>query len=169
VGVATRAPTEGPPGTTCPGCDAPARPGARACARCGYRFFEDGGPADHLPRPDRTALTLAAAAALLVVAVIAATVLLTGGGDNEDTAGAAETTHLTILSQKPLHRLALERVLEARYLPVPDDDEADVTCSRRIPEPAHSVRRCRVHYPGGSERRIAVLTNARGAEVLSKP
>ena len=48
-------------------------------------------------------------------------------------------------------------------------DEADVSCSGRIAKPAHSVRRCRVHYPGGAERRIAVLTNARGAEVLSKP
>ncbi len=66
------------------------------------------------------------------------------------------------------HR-ALERVLEERYLPIPDDDEADVTCSGRIPKPAHSVRRCLIHYPGGAERRIAVLTNARGAEVLSKP
>ena len=44
-----------------------------------------------------------------------------------------------------------------------------MTCSGRIPKPAHSVRRCRVHYPGGAERRIVVLTNARGAEVLSRP
>ena len=44
--------------TTCPSCDAPAPDRARACARCGYRFFEDGGPADRLPRPDRRALTL---------------------------------------------------------------------------------------------------------------
>jgi len=169
VGVARRAPTEEPPGTTCPGCDAPAPPGARECARCGYRFFEDGGPADHLPRPDRATVALGAAAAAVVIAVIAVTVLLTGGGGGDDTAAADATVHLTVLSEKPLGRLALERVLEARYLPVPDDDEADVTCSARIPQPAHSVRRCRVHYPGGAERRIAVLTNARGAEVLTKP
>jgi hypothetical protein len=157
--------------TTCPSCDAPAPARARACARCGYRFFEDGGPADHLPRPDRTALTLGAAATVLAVAAIAVAVLLTGGGGGDDTAdvAAAATTHLTILSKDPLSRRALERLLEERYLPVPDDDEADVTCSRRIPEPAHSVRRCRVHYPGGAERRIGVLTNARGAEVLSRP
>jgi hypothetical protein len=105
----------------------------------------------------------------LVIAAIAVTVLVAGGGDGDDTAAADETVHLTVLSQQPLGRLALERVLEDRYLPVPDDDEADVTCSARIPEPAHSVRRCRVHYPGGAERRIVVLTNARGAEVLSKP
>lgn len=155
--------------TTCPSCDAPAPARARACARCGYRFFEDGGPADHLPRPDRTTVALGAAAAALVIAVIAMTVLLTGGQGGDDTAAADATVHLTVLSQTPLRRRALERVLEDRYLPIPDDDEADVTCSARIPEPAHSVRRCRVHYPGGAERRIAVLTNARGAEVLSKP
>ena len=60
-------------------------------------------------------------------------------------------------------------LLEARYLPIPDDDEADVTCSGRIPKPAHSVRRCQVRYPGGVERRIVILTNGRGQEVLSKP
>jgi hypothetical protein len=157
--------------TACPSCDAPAPARARACPRCGYRFFEDGGPADHLPRPDRTALTLGAAATALVVAVIAAALVLTGGGNaSDDTArGASASSHLTILSQQPLSRRPLERVLEERYLPIPDDDEADVTCSGRIPKPAHSVRRCRVHYPGGTERRIAVITNARGAEVLSKP
>jgi ribosomal protein L40E len=155
--------------TTCPSCDAPAPARARACPRCGYRFFEDGGPADHLPRPDRTALTLGAAATALVVLIVAAVVLLAGGDGNEDTASATATAHLTVLSQRPLRRLALERVLEARYLPIPDDDEADVSCSSRIPKPAHSVRRCLIHYPGGAERRIAVLTNARGAEVLSKP
>ena len=157
------------PETTCPNCDAPAPARARACARCGYRFYEDGGAADHLPRPDRTALTVGAAAAVLVVGVVAAAILLTGGGGGDGTAAADATIHLTVLSQEPLERRALERVLEDRYLPIPDDDEADVTCSARIPEPAHSVRRCRVHYPGGAERRIVVLTNARGAEVLSKP
>ena len=157
--------------TTCPSCDAPAPARAGACARCGYRFFEDGGPADHLPRPDRTALTLGAAATALVVAVIAAALLLTGGGSGDDTAdvAAAATPHLTVLSQDPLSRRAAERLLEARYLPIPDDDEADVTCSVRIPKPAHSVRRCQVRYPGGVERRIVILTNGRGQEVLSKP
>jgi hypothetical protein len=157
--------------TACPSCDAPAQPRARACAGCGYRFFEDGGPADHIPRPDRTALTLGAAAAALVVVVIAAAVLLTGGGGSDDTADVARaaTPHLTVLSKDPLSRRAAERLLEERYLPIPDDDEADVTCSGRIPKPAYSVRRCRVHYPGGSERGIVVLTNSLGVEVLSKP
>jgi ribosomal protein L40E len=155
--------------TTCPSCDAPVPARAGTCARCGYRFFEDGGAADHLPRPGRKALAIGAAALVLVIAATGVSVLVSGGGGGADTAGAAPASHLTVLSGTPLHRRALERVLEERYLPVPDDDEADVTCSTRIPKPAHSVRRCLVHYPGGSERRIAVLTNARGAEVLSKP
>jgi hypothetical protein len=160
-----RAPTD----TTCPNCDAPVPARARSCVHCGYRFFEDGGPANHMPRPDRTALLVGLGAALLVVVVIAAAVLLMGSDGDEDTATASPAPHLPVLSQEPLSRRALERVLEARYLPIPDDDEADVTCSGRIPEPAHSVRRCVVHYPGGAERRIAIITNARGAEVLSSP
>src|SRR4051812_28234533 len=157
--------------TTCPSCDAPAPARARACARCGYRFFEDGGPANHLPRPDRTALMLGAAAAALVVAVIAAALLLIGGGGGDDTAGvaAAATPHLTVLSQDPLSRGGAERLLEEGYLPIPGEDEADVTCSGRIQKPAHSVRRCQVRYPGGVTRRVVILTNARGQEVLSKP
>ena len=101
----------------------------------------------------------------------AAAVLLTGGGEGDDPAGvaAAATPHLTVLSRDPLSRRAAERLLEERYLPIPDDDEADVTCSGRIPKPAHSVRRCQVRYPGGVERRIVILTKARGQEVLSKP
>jgi hypothetical protein len=158
--------------TTCPSCDAPAPARARACPRCGYRFFEDGGPADHLPRPDRTVVALGAAVAVLLIAVIAVIVVVAGrGAAGDDTAAAAASTTrpLTILSKVPLSRRAAERLLEERYLPVQDDDEADVTCSVRIPAPAHSVRRCRVHYPGGSERRIVVLTNALGVEVLSRP
>jgi hypothetical protein len=156
--------------TTCPSCDAPAPARARSCARCGYPFYEDGGPAAHLPRPDRATLTVGAAAAVLLAAIVVGFVLIAGGGAGEDTAtGATVTPHLTILANHPLGRLALERNLEERYLPVPDDDEADVTCSGRIPKPAHSVRRCRIHYPGGAERRISVLTNARGDEVLSRP
>ena len=107
-----------------------------------------------------------------MVVVIAAAVLLTGGGERRRHGrrrhGRDAAPHRSCRSI-PLSRRALERSLEARYLPIPDDDEADVSCSGRIPKPAHSVRRCRVHYPGGAERRIVVLTNARGAEVLSRP
>jgi hypothetical protein len=81
----------------------------------------------------------------------------------------AEHSRLEVLSERPLSRRALERVLEDRYLPVPDDDEADVHCSGRIAKPAHSVRRCEVIYSEGVRRGIVLLTNARGAEVLSEP
>ena len=155
--------------TTCPSCDAPVPARARSCPQCGYRFFEDGGPAEHLPRPDRTTLALGFGVAALVVMVIAVVVLLSGGTEGDETASAAPGEHLTVLSRHPLSRLPLERVLEDRYLPIPDDDEADVTCSGRIAKPAHSVRRCRVNYPGGAERRIAVVTSANGSEILTKP
>ena len=155
--------------TTCPSCDAPAPPGARACGRCGYRFFEDGGPANHLPRPDRTALTVGGGVAAIVALSVAVFLLVSGGNGSDETASATPREHLTVLSQHPLSRRPLERILEERFLPVQDDDEADVTCSGRIPKPAHSVRRCRIRYPGGALRRVAVITNARGAEVLSNP
>ena len=107
--------------------------------------------------------------AAFVALVVAISVLVAGGSGGDETASATPREHLTILAQHPLSRRPLERLLEERYLPIPDDDEADVTCSGRIPMPAYSVRRCRVHYPGGAEREIAVLTNARGAELLSSP
>jgi hypothetical protein len=157
--------------TTCPSCDAPAPARAHACARCGYRFFEDGGPAAHLPRPGRTALTLGAAATAVVAAAIAVILVVAGGGGTAETedATAAAAPHPAVLSKVPMSRRAAERLLEERYLPVPDDDEADVTCSGRIPKPAYSVRRCSVRYPGGSAREIVVLTNPLGQEVLIKP
>ena len=156
--------------TTCPSWPAPAPARARACARCGYSFLEDGGPAGRLPRPDGTMLALGGGAtALVALAVALGVVLIGGGGGGESASSASVSRHRTIVSQHPLGRRAAERLLEERDLPIPDDDEADVTCSGRIPKPAHSVRRCQVHYPGGVERRVVLLTNARGAEVLSKP
>lgn len=118
------------------------------------------------PRPhlSRTALAVAAAA----VAIGAAGVLVTRGGDEGETAGVtdASSARLELLSEHPLSKLNAERLLEERFLPVPDDDESDVTCSGRVPRPAYSVRRCHVLYPGGSERVVVLITNASGAEVL---
>jgi hypothetical protein len=156
--------------TTCPNCDAPAPAHVRRCAHCGYSFVEGGGPAERpgLPSPGwKAAVT---AIAVLVVAVLA--VLLTGGGSGDDDSARGRATpqaHLEVLSAHPLARHDAELLLERRYFPVPDDDESDVRCSRREPRPAHSVRRCHVVYPGGTERTIVVLTNASGAEVLSEP
>ena len=154
--------------TACPSCDAPAAPGARRCATCGYRFVEDASAAPR-PRIGRRELGLGAAALSAAATALLAIVLIGGEGGGETVAGGAPSAHLPVLSEHPLSRLALERILEERLLPVPDDDEADVHCSGRIAKPAHSVRRCEVTYPGGTRNRFVVLTTARGAEVLSRP
>ena len=111
-----------------------------------------------------------AGVALAALAVLGAILLAGGGPASEEPASAAEQPmHLVMLSNHPVSRRTAEALLEEHFLPVRDDDEADVTCSGRIPKPAHSVRRCVIRYPGGSERRIALLTNARGDEVVSEP
>jgi len=155
--------------TACPSCDAPAHAGARRCSRCGYRFLEDAGPARRPHRPLKSlALTVAAVAAVAVAAVLVAGA--GGGGAGEDAArGDASSGHLEVLSDHPLAKSALERVLERRFIGVRDDESAYVSCSGRIAKPAHSVRRCRLRYPGGIQRRIVTLTTANGAEVLSEP
>jgi hypothetical protein len=96
---------------------------------------------------------------------------LIGGGEDDDTpAGdSAPQAHLDVLSDHPLATRAAERLLKRRYIGVRNDESASVRCSGRVPKPAHSVRRCIVHYPGGVERRVVLLTSANGAEVLSKP
>jgi hypothetical protein len=153
--------------TTCPSCDAPAPARARRCASCGYRFVEDGGSASR-PRLGRKTKALTAAG-LAVAAAAAAVVLLVGGDEDQGTRVASPIAHLEVLSDHPLAKGDTERLLEERFLPAPDDDGADVRCSRRVARPAHSVRRCYVIYPGGTHRKVVVLTNARGAEVLSEP
>jgi hypothetical protein len=151
---------------TCPSCDAPAPARARRCERCGYRFVEEGTPAPR-PRPGRAAV--AGVAALVVVA--GAAIVAGRGGEEGETAprGDAARARLEVLSDRPLARRAAERLLEARFVSVADDDGADVRCSDREPRPAHSVRRCQVIYPNGQEGTIVLLTNANGAEVMSEP
>jgi hypothetical protein len=151
--------------TSCPSCDTPAAPAARSCARCGYSFVEDGGRA--WPERARTlpARPLASVAGLAALAVAGAA-LLGGGGDPVD---ADASPHLQVVSDHPLSTGAAERLLEDRYTPLRDDDTAAVSCSGREAKPAHSVRRCEVRYASGVERRVVLITNARGAEVLSKP
>jgi hypothetical protein len=129
---------------------------------------EDAGAAPRV-RPGRTALGFAAAGLALVSAVVVAVVLIGGDGGGPAARGAPSAAHLAVLSEHPLTRRAAERILEERFLPVPDDDESDVQCSSRVPKPAHSVRRCYVTYPGGTQRRVVVLTTANGSEVLSNP
>jgi ribosomal protein L40E len=156
--------------TTCPRCDAPAPPGARGCARCGYSFLEDSGPGRKGPHPSaRQAVVAVGATAVLAVAV-AGVALLTGGGDGGAVASDSSAgTQLDRLAPHPISTPAAERLLERRYFGTKSDESASVSCSGRIPEPAHSVRRCRVHYPGGMERRVVLVTTANGQEVITQP
>jgi hypothetical protein len=153
--------------TTCPSCDAPAPAGARGCARCGYRFLEAGpGPRE---RPSLRPLALGGAA--LAVAGVAA-VLAVGalGGDGDDVARSSEPQrYLDILVPHPVSTSAAERLLKRRYFGARNDESATVQCSGRVAKPAHSVRRCIVHYPNGIERRVVLITSANGAEVISNP
>jgi hypothetical protein len=157
--------------TTCPSCDAPAPAGARSCTRCGYRFLE-AGPGQRARPPERPSLrSLAlyggALAAAAVAAVLAVGAL--GGGDGDVARSSEPHAHLDVISEHPISTPAAERLLKRRYFGSRNDESASVRCSGRVPKPAHSVRLCIVHYPGGIERRVVLLTSANGAEVISKP
>jgi hypothetical protein len=151
-------------GTSCPRCDAPTAAGARTCARCGYRFVEDGGAAR---RPSPWPLVGVGAVAVLVVALVA----IADGGENDEPTAAAQpaAARLQIISERPLSTARIETAIEELYIPLRDDDAGTVDCTPRVAKPAHSVRRCEVRYANGTDRRVVVLTNARGNEVLSKP
>jgi ribosomal protein L40E len=148
---------------SCPNCDARAPAGARVCAACGYHFLEDR-------RPGRALLAGAAVAA----AVAAAVIVIPAGDDAPATdveAGrAADPPRVLteLLSEHPLSRRAAERRLEARFAPLRDGNSAVVRCSAREPRPAHAVRHCRIRDKNGSEKRVVVLLDARGRELLSE-
>ena len=150
--------------TSCPACDAPAPPGARVCANCGYRFLEDR-------RPGRALLVLVALAA----AVAAAVILIPGGAERGSTvhveghpAPDSPRAPTELLSEHPLSARQAERRLEARFTAPRDDDAAAVRCAGREPRPAHAIRHCRVRYPNGTQREVVVLLDARGRELLSE-
>ena len=153
--------------TTCPSCDAPAAAGARSCARCGYRFLEAGPGAPERPSLRPVALYGGALAAAGVAAVLALSAL--GGGDGEVARSSEPLPQLDVISEHPISTSRAERLLKQRYIGTRNDESASVHCSGRVPRPAHSVRRCLVHYPGGIERRVVLLTTANGTEVISKP
>jgi hypothetical protein len=159
-----RAPTTD---TTCPSCDAPAPAGARSCSRCGYRFLEAGPGLEPREWPSLRALALYGGA--LAVAGVAAVLAVGAIGDGDRDVARSSEPHLDILSEHPVSTPAAEQLLERRYFGSRNDESAAISCSGRIAKPAHSVRRCIVHYPNGVERRVVVLTSANGAEVISKP
>lgn len=148
---------------SCPNCDAPAPARARVCPNCGYRFLEDR-------RPGRALVAAAAIAAAIGTAVV----LLPGGDDPPPTGAAAQRpadpprVPTELLSNRPLSTRAAERRLEARFTSMRDDDSAAARCSGREPRPAHAIRHCRVRYPNGTFRRVVLLLDARGRELLSE-
>ncbi len=148
---------------SCPNCDAAAPPGARVCGACGYRILEDR-------RPGRALLVVAALAALVAAAVI----VIPGGDDTTpadvENGGPPDLPRrpTELLSAHPLSAREAERRLELRFTAAEDDDSAAVHCASREPRPAHAIRRCRVRYPNGTQRRVVVLLDARGRELLSE-
>jgi hypothetical protein len=153
--------------TACPRCDAPAPAGARSCARCGYGFIEDAERGRRLTARQ----AMAAVGAIAVVAVaVAGVALVAGGGDDGAVASDSSAgTQLDRLASHPISTPTAERLLARRYFGMKRDESASVSCSRRVPEPAHSVRHCMVHYPVGIERRVVLLTTANGEEVITEP
>ena len=148
---------------SCPNCDAPAPAGARACTACGYRFLEDR-------RPGRAVFV----AAVIAVAVAVAVIVIPGGDDAHpaDTENGRPLdlprTPTELLSNHPLSAREAERLLEARFTSPRDDDSAAARCAAREPRPAHAIRHCRIRYPNGTQRKVVVLLDARGRELLSE-
>lgn len=148
---------------SCPNCDAPAPAGARACAACGYRFLEDR-------RPGRALL-----AAAVTAAVVAAAVIVVAGGDDtppsaveEGRAPDSPRVLTELLANHPLSTREAELRLEARFTSQGDDDSAAVRCAGREPRPAHAIRHCRLRYPSGTQKRVVLLLDARGRELVSE-
>jgi hypothetical protein len=149
--------------TSCPNCDAPARDGTRSCASCGYDLLDDGRRRERPRLGIRAVAGLAGAAAVVPAAVIAL-------GDSPQTPAAAEpSTGRDVLSQRPLSARAAERVLEARFTSLRDDDTAAARCSIREARPTYSIRRCKIRYPSGLERVVFLFTDGQGRELLFVP
>jgi hypothetical protein len=133
------------------------------CDACGYRFLEDR-------RPGRALLAIVAAAAL-----VAAAVIVIPGGDDPQPVHAqsgrppdSPRVLTELLSEHPLSARQVERRLESRFTSARDDDSAAVRCAGREPRPAHAIRHCRVRYPNGTQKKVVVLLDARGRELLSE-
>jgi hypothetical protein len=106
---------------------------------------------------------------------VAAAVIVIAGGDDSKPVDAVSSpapdsprVPTELLSQHPLSAHEVERRLEVRYTSSGDDDCAAVRCAGREPRPAHAIRHCRVRYPNGTQRKVVVLLDARGRELLSE-
>ena len=111
-----------------------------------------------------------------VVALVAAAVILIPGGEDSPSSADVDRSRppdlprmpAELISEHPLSAREAERRLEARFTSPQDDDSAAVHCAGREPRPAHAIRHCRVRYPNGAQRRVVVLLDARGRELLSQ-
>ncbi len=113
--------------------------------------------------------------AAVTAAVVAAAVIVIPSGDHARTSGAEEgrapdppRVLTELLANHPLSTREAERRLETRFTSVGDDDSAAVECDGRVPRPAHAIRHCRLRYPNGAQRRVVLLLDARGRELLSE-
>jgi hypothetical protein len=107
--------------------------------------------------------------------LVAAAVIVIPGGDDAPPADPEKSLApdsprvlVELLSEHPLSAREAEHRLEARFTSPRDDDSAAVRCAGREPRPAHAIRHCRVRYPNGTQRKVVVLLDARGRELLSE-
>jgi hypothetical protein len=147
----------------CPSCGARVAARAEACAQCGCRFLED--------RSRRPRVRPGALVAVVAIALAGGAAILVAGGGEEAGDPGAETAADVLAGQDelaphPLSTDAVEELLEARFIGVRADESSAVVCSPLQPRPAHAIRHCRILYPGGGERRVVVLTNPKGRELL---
>jgi hypothetical protein len=120
-------------------------------------------------RPPR--VRVAPVAAVLAIALAGGAAILVAGGGEEAGDSAAEIApdvlaDQDVLAQHPISNREVERLLEARFIGIRADESSAVVCSPLEPRPAHAIRHCRILYPGGGERRVVVLTNPQGRELL---
>ena len=115
------------------------------------------------------ALAAGGAAVAVVAAVVVLALLLSGGTNEEPAAGAGPSAHLPVLAEHPLGSARSSACSRSASCRCRTTTRRDVTCSARIPEPAHSLRRCLVATRAEAGRDVVVLTNAAGAEVLAEP
>jgi hypothetical protein len=81
----------------------------------------------------------------------------------------ADRTRSEVISTYPLSVHAAERRLEARFTAARDGDAASAHCSALVPRPAHSIRYCRIRYRTGSGRRVVLLLDAQGHQLVVQP
>lgn len=152
---------------SCPGCGAPAKAHANACAGCGYRFVQHAHRAPHSGR--RRWRIRAGVSAAVVIAGAGCAAWLVGRDPQQAAPADRVPTTPDVLSSHPRSTGGVEHLLEARFASPRPGDSAVARCSALQPRPAHAIRRCRIRHPGGEVSAVVVLTNPQGREVLVDP